>query len=105
MKRKQKTFNTEQAILSEIDAVRLKQNTAQAESEKLDDEGHALIRTGNEQDVEEGKWRLKKSGIAKRRAKRCEGILEKLKNALAELRTETLPAIIPDKKDRRVVLK
>lgn len=105
MKRKQKTFNTEQSILSEIDSVKLKQITSQAESETLDSDGKALIRTGNEQDVEEGKWKLKQSAIARRRAVRCESLLEKLKHALSEFRTETMPIVIPDKKDRQVVLK
>lgn len=105
MKRKQKTFNTEQAILQEIDAVKSKQIFALLESERLDTKGHEFIRTGNPEDVKEGQWLLKKSGISKRKSDRCEGLLLKLKEALAEFRTETMPLIIPDKLDRQVVLK
>lgn len=105
MKRKQKSYNTEQSILKEIDAIKAKQHQSQIEAENLEIKGHEFIRTGNKEDVEEGKWLLKKAGIARRKCDRCEGILLKLKDALAEFRTETFPMIIPDRLDRQVVLK
>lgn len=104
MKRKQKTYNTEQAIIRDIDDCNEKQLIHLTESEHLEDEGKVLIRSGNKEDVEQGKWLLKKSSTEQKRAKKLADKLLRLKEALAAFRTETLPIVIPDRLDRQVVL-
>lgn len=105
MKLKQKTYNTEQSIIKEIDALKSRQSELLIESEQQELDGNRFVRTGNKDDVEEGKWLLEQACRGRKAVARCDAKLLKFKDALAEFRTETFPAIVPDKMDRQVVLK
>jgi len=103
-KRKQKSWNTEQALIKEIDAIKAQQVAHLAEAEKQEDDGKRFIRSGIAEDIEAGKWALKQAGIARRRVERLESKLVKFKDALAEFRTDMLD-LGQNKLDKQVVLK
>lgn len=105
MKRKQKSFNTEQAIIKEIDAVMIKRTEHIRESEEFDVKAIEFIRDGNPENVQHGHWLRGRAEDARAKSARADSILAKLKDALAEFRTITIPGIIEDKFDRQVVLK
>jgi hypothetical protein len=104
MKRKQKSYNTEQSLIMEIDALKAKQTALLAQAEQKEADGKRFIRTGNVPDVATGEWLMKQAGIARRGIDRAEGRLTKFKEALAAFRTEMLP-LGQGKFDKQVVLK
>lgn len=105
MKRKQKTYNTEQSIIEEIDSAQSKLKSCLEQAEAKDERGSLLVRSGNREDVKEGGWLRNEADKLGAKANKLETKLQKLKGALAEFRTETLPGVIADKFDRQVVLK
>lgn len=102
--RKQKSYNTEQSIIKEIEALKAKQAALMKDAETKESDAKRFIRSGIKEDVEQGEWLLKQSSKARKAVSLCDSKLLKFKDALAAFRTELLPGVIENKLDRQVVL-
>lgn len=103
---KKKAYNDENQIIAAIDELQAKAKNLLRDSVEFSDKGKHFIRNGNgQEDKLAGEELLTKAATADRQAQRCSGELQKLKDALAAFRTDTLPLVIPkDKKQFRVVV-
>lgn len=105
MKRKQKRYNNERAILADIYAAQRKQTEWLKAAEDHESKADTLIQASLKaplckEEVEELGWQKELAGKARRSAERLNGVVAKLRLAQDAFDTETLSFT----KDKSVVL-